>query len=125
MALTVGVDRAFITREQGLDRLIKIVSFLEKAPRHHGVWSHFVDGGTGKTLPAFDMFDNGGNLVETAFLMVGLLAARQYFNGPTERERGLFGRFTTLGDSGVGLVPPLPAKRCSLLALVSGLVLVY
>jgi exo beta-1,2-glucooligosaccharide sophorohydrolase (non-reducing end) len=80
MALIVGVDRGFITREQGLGRLTQIVTFLEKAPRHHGVWSHFMDGSSGQSLPVFDMFDNGGDLVEAAFLMEGLLSARQYFD---------------------------------------------
>jgi len=79
MALIVGVERGFISRKQGLERLLKIVTFLEKAPRYHGVWSHFMDGHTGRTLPVFDMVDDGGDLVETAFLMEGLLTARQYF----------------------------------------------
>src|SRR3982074_3840902 len=96
MALIVGVDRGFISRDQGLERLSKIVSFLEKAPRYHGVWPHFMDGETGQTLPVFDMFDNGGDTVETAFLMEGLLAARQYFNGASEPERDLFARISHL-----------------------------
>lgn len=96
MALIVGVNRGFITREQGLERLSKIVSFLERAPRYHGAWSHFMDGTTAKTLPVFDMFDDGGDLVETAFLMEGLLAARQYFNGTSDRERDLYSRITRL-----------------------------
>ncbi len=79
MALIVGVDRGFITREQGLQRMQKIVTFLEKTPRYHGVWSHFMDGHTRRSLPVFDMVDDAGDLVETAFLMEGLLAARQYF----------------------------------------------
>ena len=99
MALIVGVDRGFITREQGLDRLTTIVTFLEKAPRYHGVWSHFMDGNTGQTLPVFDRFDNGGDLVETAFLMEGLLSARQYFNGPTEHEKSLFQRISQLWET--------------------------
>ncbi|MGH9510967.1 MAG: glucoamylase family protein [Terriglobales bacterium] len=99
MALIVGVDRGFITRDQGLERLTKIVKFLERAPRYHGAWSHFMDGATGQTLPVFDMFDNGGDLVETAFLMEGLLAARQYFNGPSERERDLFKRISHLWET--------------------------
>jgi len=70
MALIVGVDRGFITRDQSLERMGKILAFLEKAPRYHGVWSHFMDGSTGQTIPVFSMFDNGGDLVETAFLMV-------------------------------------------------------
>jgi len=89
MALIVGVDRGFITREQGAERLAKIVGFLEKAPRYHGAWSHFMDGHTGQSLPVFALFDNAGDLVETALLMEGLLAARQYFHAPNDAERDL------------------------------------
>jgi len=99
MALIVGVDRGFITREQGLERLTKIVTFLEKAPRYHGVWSHFMDGDSGKTLAVFGRFDNGGDLVETAFLMEGLLSARQYFNGAGEHEKDLFRRISHLWET--------------------------
>lgn len=99
MALIVGVNRGFITREQGLERLTKIVTFLEKAPRYHGAWSHFMDGQTGQSLPVFSAIDNGGDLVETAFLMEGLLSARQYFNGPTEPEKNLFERISHLWET--------------------------
>ena len=98
MALIVGVDRGFITREQGIDRLSKIVSFFEKAPRYHGVWSHFNDGGTAQTMPVFGMFDDGGDLVETSFLMEGMLAARQYFHGPGAAEQALYERITKLWE---------------------------
>jgi len=83
-ALIVGVDRGFITRAQGLERITKIVNFLEHAQRYHGAFSHYMDGSTGKTMPVFGMFDNGGDLVETSFLMEGLLAARQYFRKDSE-----------------------------------------
>ena len=86
MALVVGVDRGFITREQGTERLLKIVRFLAKADRFHGVWPHFLDGRTGKIIPYFGSYDDGGDLVETAFLMQGLLVARQYFNHDTAGE---------------------------------------
>jgi len=99
MALVVGVERGFITREEGAARLTKIVDFLEKAPRYHGVWSHFMDGHTRESLPVFDMFDNAGDLVETAFLMEGLLAARQYFHGANEVEQGLYRRISGLWET--------------------------
>lgn len=98
MALIVGVQRGFITREQGLERLTKIVTFLEKADRYHGVWSHFMDGRTGKTIPLFGMFDNGGDIVETAFLTEGLLTARQYFDHSTPAETSLRQRITQLWE---------------------------
>jgi exo beta-1,2-glucooligosaccharide sophorohydrolase (non-reducing end) len=98
-ALIVGVDRGFITRAQGLERMAEIVNFLEHAERYHGAWSHFMDGSTGKTMPVFGMFDNGGDLVETSFLMEGLLAARQYFRGKSDAERDLYQRISQLWES--------------------------
>jgi hypothetical protein len=98
-ALIVGAERGFITRAQAVERLKKIVSFLEHAQRYHGVWSHYMDGSTGKTMAVFGMFDNGGDLVETSFLMEGLLAARQYFRGAGDAERNLYRRITQLWQS--------------------------
>lgn len=98
-ALVVGVDRGFISREQGVERLTRIVDFLEHAQRYHGAWSHYMDGNTGRTLPVFGMFDNGGDLVETSFLMEGLLAARQYFHGDAQAERELYRRITRLWET--------------------------
>lgn len=96
MAIVVGIDRGFITRAQGIERLTRITGFLEKAQRYHGAWPHFMDGATGRTLPVFGMFDDGGDLVETAFLMEGLLTARQYLSGPAPAERDLDARITHL-----------------------------
>ena len=98
-ALVVGVDRGFITRPQGIERLTKIVDFLEHAQRYHGAWSHYMNGSTGKAMPVFGMFDNGGDLVETSFLMQGLLAARQFFLGNSVAEQDLFRRITALWET--------------------------
>ena len=99
MTLLVGVDRGFITREQGVERLTKIVDFLTRAQRYHGAWSHYMNGNTGRTMPVFGMADNGGDLVETSFLMQGLLAARQYFHAPNAREQALYGAITKLWET--------------------------
>ena len=98
-ALIVGVDRGFITRTQGIERVTKIVDFLEHAQRYHGAWSHYMDGNTGKTMPVFGMFDNGGDLVETSFMMEGLLAARQYFRGDSSAEKNLYQRISQLWET--------------------------
>ncbi len=95
MAILVGIERKFITREQGLERFEKIVSFLEKADRFHGVWPHWLDGGTGKVKP-FSKFDDGADLVETAFLVQGLITVREYFAGGNEREKQLVDRIDKL-----------------------------
>lgn len=99
MSLIVGVDRHFITRAEGVERLTKIVNFLEHADRYHGVWSHYMNGATGHTMPVFGMYDNGGDLVETSFLVQGLLAARGYFHGSDPAEQSLDKRITALWES--------------------------
>jgi hypothetical protein len=86
MALLVATDRQFVTRDQGAARMLKIVRFLAKADRFHGAWAHFMDGRTGHVIPYFGKYDNGGDLVETAFAIQGLLAARQYFDRATPAE---------------------------------------
>lgn len=92
--LIVGIERQFITRQEGVDRLFKIVDFLKKADRYHGVWSHWILP-DGKTKP-FGQKDNGGDLVESSFLMQGLLCARQYFRNGNEREKELAAQIDTL-----------------------------
>lgn len=93
MAILVGIERKFITREQGLERLLKIVNFLYKADHYHGVWPHWMDGATGKTIP-FSRRDDGGDLVESAFMWQGLLCVRQYFTGDTPKEQELRNKIT-------------------------------
>ncbi len=99
MALIVGVDRGFVTREQGIERLSKILDFLEKVPRYHGAWAHFLNGDTAQSMLVFGMFDNGGDLVETSFLMEGLLAARQYFKDDGEAGQSIYQRITHLWET--------------------------
>lgn len=95
MALVVGMERGFITRSQGLAQLTKIVSFLETADRFHGAWSHWIDGNTGKVIPFGDN-DNGGDLVETAFMAQGLITMRQYLNPSVSAEKTLIDRISAL-----------------------------
>jgi len=88
MAILVGVERGWITRKQAFKRYTKIVNFLENADRFHGAWSHWIDGETGKVYP-FGKKDNGGDLVETAFLIQGLLTVSEYFKDGNKQEQEL------------------------------------
>ncbi len=88
MAILVGIERKFITREEGFQRLNKLVNWLEKADRFHGVWPHWMNGETGKVKP-FSPDDDGGDLVETSYLAQGLLCVRQYFKDGNEQEKAL------------------------------------
>ncbi len=99
MALIVGAERGFVPRRDAAAQLLKITGFLAKADRFHGVWPHFLDGRTGKTIPLFGAYDNGGDLVETAFLIQGLLAARQYFQADNATESEIRARITHLWET--------------------------
>jgi hypothetical protein len=86
MSIIVAAERKWITREQAADRMNKIVKFLWKADSYHGVFPHWLNGATGKTIP-FSRKDDGADLVETSFLFEGLLCARQYFTKDNQTER--------------------------------------
>lgn len=97
MALIVGVERGFISRAEALDRMDKILAFLETADRFHGVWPHWLNGNTGEVIP-FSPNDNGGDLVETSFLVQGLLTFRQYLNAGIAEEKNLIDRINVLWE---------------------------
>src|SRR5688500_3876353 len=76
--------------------MLRIVRFLARADRFHGVWPHFLNGDTGRVNAYFGTYDDGGDLVETAFLVQGLLAARQYFDQDNDAEREIRETITKL-----------------------------
>jgi hypothetical protein len=96
MAIMVGAERGFITHQQAIERLSRMTEFLSTADHYHGAWPHFLSGSTGRRLPVFDMYDNGADLVETSFMMEGLLAARQYFKQDGPSGQALYERITKL-----------------------------
>ncbi|GAB2767062.1 glucoamylase family protein [Rhabdobacter roseus] len=95
MAMIVAAERQWVPRDSVAERLLKMVKFLSKADHYHGVFAHWLNGATGKTIP-FSRKDDGGDLVESSFLFQGLLCARQYFTGDSNTERELRNRITWL-----------------------------
>lgn len=95
MAIVVGVERNYITRDQAIERLLKITNFLLNADRFHGAFPHWYYGNTGKVRPFFAT-DDGGDIVETSFMIQGLLTARQYFNKDTNEEISLRAKINQL-----------------------------
>ncbi|WP_234571438.1 glucoamylase family protein [Rhodohalobacter sp. 614A] len=98
MAILVGIHRGFITRNEGVERLQKIVDFLESADRFHGVWPHWMNGNTGNAIP-FSQYDDGGDLVETAFMAQGLITVREFLNEGIEEEGNLIDQINGLLDT--------------------------
>ena len=94
----VAVQRGWITRDQAMSRMETILDFLEEVPTYHGAFSHWYMGNTAETRP-FGELDDGGDLVETAFLMEGLLITRQFFDAENDRETAIRNRITTLWEA--------------------------
>ena len=89
MALLVGIDRGYISRDEGIARILKILNFLNsEADRFHGAFSHWLNGSDGNVIP-FSTYDNGGDLVETSYMIQGLYAVRRYFDQLTTEEQGI------------------------------------
>jgi hypothetical protein len=97
MSILVGIERGFISRSEGVDRINTIVDFLTTADRFHGVWPHWMNGVTGVTQP-FSSNDDGADLVETAFMIQGLLTVRQYLDEGNSFEASLIGKINTLWE---------------------------
>lgn len=89
MAIVTGIHRNFVSRADGLARMKTIVAFLKNnASKFHGAFPHWLNGSTGATV-AFSTKDDGADLVETSYLVMGLLTARQFFNGTNTEETTL------------------------------------
>ena len=85
MTLLTGLRNGYIPRAEAVSKLSTSLSFLQNADRFHGAWSHWINGSNGKVIP-FGMMDNGGDLVETAFLVQGLICVREYFKNSTDSQ---------------------------------------
>lgn len=88
LAIIVATERQWISRADALKRLATILANLKKSPRFHGAFAHFIHGTTADIIH-FSDHDDGGDLVETTFLMQGLICAREYFSGSAKAEVAL------------------------------------
>ncbi|MDN5349049.1 MAG: hypothetical protein PWQ54_445 [Bacteroidales bacterium] len=98
MAILTAIERGFISRTEGIDRLITITNFLAEADRFHGAWPHWMNGTTGRVIP-FSNNDDGGDLVETSFMAAGLIAVRQYLRPENNTELALINSINDLLDA--------------------------
>ena len=95
-ALPVAVEREWVSRDDAVNRMETILSFLEGAQTYHGAFSHWYDN-AGNTIPFSDL-DDGGDIVETALLIQGLLIARQYFSENNTKETEIRNRITKIWE---------------------------
>ena len=88
LSIIVGSERGFVTRQQAARRTLKILRFLNQADRFKGAWPHMANGATGRTIAIISPYDDGADLVETAYVAQGLITVRQYYlqSNPVEDE---------------------------------------
>ena len=94
MAVIAGAERGYYPIEEGVQRVEKMVGSLEKLERFHGAWAHWYNAETMQPF-SFSQFDDGGDLVETAFMVQGLIAARQWV---ADKDEDLAGRINRLWE---------------------------
>ncbi|AYA65552.1 glucoamylase family protein [Alteromonas sp. RKMC-009] len=96
-AIITAAERGWVNRKAAVARLNKMTDHLEQFERFKGMWAHWY---TADDLNAFNFskYDDGGDIVESAFMMQGLLTARQYFNGEDKEEQRLRNRITALWE---------------------------
>ncbi len=97
MAIIVAVERGWITREAAVERMDRMLDVLVRATCYHGAFPHFMNGATGATIP-FSRKDDGGDIVETSFMMMGLLCAREYFSRDEAVEASIRMRITWIWE---------------------------
>jgi len=98
MSTIVAVERGWIARDTAVKRLVQIADFLINADCFHGIYPHFMDGRTGKTIK-FDRLDDAADLVETSYLLMGFLCAREYFDADLPIEKYLRNRITRMWNT--------------------------
>ena len=92
MAVIAGAEREYYPKQDGIELIGKMVSALEKLERFHGAWAHWYNADTMEPF-SFSQYDDGGDLVETAFMVQGLLTARQWL---LDKDEDLAGRCDSL-----------------------------
>jgi hypothetical protein len=89
-AYTVGVERGWVTRDQAAERTLATLRFFWRAPQgpetsgvtgHRGFFYHFLDMRTGHRFEQVEL-----STIDTGLLMLGVLAAAEYFGRGDPRE---------------------------------------
>ena len=92
-AITVGIDRGWITRAEGAARVAATLDFFDTCPQgdaptgtcgYRGFFYHFLDMQTGERRGTNEL-----STIDTALLLGGVLHAARYFDGPGDVEAGI------------------------------------
>lgn len=80
-AYLIGIEKGYITYQEGYDRVNRTLKTLKSLPRVEGFYYHFVDMQTGKRAWTSEV-----STIDTAILLMGVLSVGQYFGGEIESK---------------------------------------
>jgi hypothetical protein len=110
-AYPIGVERGYISRGEARGRVLTTLRFLWEAPQgaeaagttgYRGFYYHFLDMGSGARFEQVEL-----STIDTALLLAGVLACREYFDGDHIEETAI----RELADSIYGRVDWRWAQR--------------
>jgi len=79
-AIIIGIERGYITREEGEERVLRTLRTMKEKPdRVHGFYYHFLEMETGKRYGKCEV-----SIIDTAIFLMGALVAGEYFGGEIE-----------------------------------------
>ncbi|MGB3545091.1 glucoamylase family protein, partial [Rubrivirga sp.] len=90
-AITVGIDRGWITREQGVERTLATLEFFATCPQsdassgtcgYRGFFYHFLNMQTGERAGTNEL-----STIDTALLLGGILHTSTYYDGAGDEAR--------------------------------------
>lgn len=80
-AIPIGIEKGYIGHEEGQDRVSRTLDTLSSMERMEGFFYHFVDQQTGQRA-----WDSEVSSIDTSLLMMGVLAAGDYFGGEVQAK---------------------------------------
>lgn len=82
-AIVIGVERGWISREQGERRCVQVIEALLRSTRNRkeGLFFHFLEQDTLDTRPFADVVST----IDSAILFAGILTAASYFGGEVQQ----------------------------------------
>ncbi|MDM7321459.1 MAG: glucoamylase family protein [Fervidobacterium sp.] len=87
-AVVIGLEEGWITKEEGLKRVLGPLDTILKLDNFHGFFYHFLDMNTGKRA-----WNSEVSTIDTGILLCGVLTAGRYFGGQVwEKARQIYER---------------------------------
>lgn len=97
LSMLIGVERGFVSRNIFVNRVRRIVDFLEDAPNKYGILASFYDGRS--RLPEYMGKRPNYSVESTTAIIEALLVVRQYLSADNDAEQAVREKITSLWEN--------------------------